>query len=244
MDQETLFREQLASLVKTARRQGMYVSKEQVAEQFPDLAGAEEKLAYIYDYLKGVHIAVGEASGEDAVLTEEEKDFFGQYLESIAQNATVTEEEKKAILLSATAGSEDAKKRLIEIYLPNVAELAKLYTGQGVYIEDLIGEGNVALMMAVDMLECNDDAKEADAFVANLIMDAMEQLIDGTHEAEETDQKVLDMVNQIALAAKELAEEYRRKVSVSELASEGKFTEDEIREALRVTANSIEDIEA
>ena len=58
------------------------------------------------------------------------------------------------------AGDADAKHRMIEIFLPQVAEIAKLYAGQGVFLEDLIGEGNVALTMAAEMLaDCAQNAK-------------------------------------------------------------------------------------
>lgn len=243
MDQETLFRQNLAELVKVARRQGMYVSKEQVAQAFPEIASDETKLAFVYEYLQKSHISVGEQSGDEAELSDEDRDFLGEYLTQIAECAEVSEEEKKEIILSATAGSEDAKKRLLEIYLPDVAEIAKIYTGQGVYLEDLIGEGNIALMMAVDMLECNEDVAEVDGFVAGLVMSAMEQLIEANEKEQEADRKVLDMVNDIAKAAKELADEFRRKVTVAELVQEGKFSEEDIREAIRVTAGKIEDIE-
>lgn len=244
MEQEALFRKQLNELVKTAKRQGMYVSTEQVMQAFPELAGQEQKLAFVYEYLNNVKISVGEKTAFEAELSEEDRDYLGQYLESIAKSGCVSEEEKYEILLSATAGSEEAKSRLLEICLPDVAQIAKLYTGQGVYIEDLIGEGNVALMMAIDMLECNDEAKEADGFIANIIMSAMEALVEEEQEADGADQKLLEMVNGVAMAAKELAGEFRRKVTVKELAGEGDYSEEEIREALRVTANKIEDIEA
>lgn len=57
------------------------------------------------------------------------------------------------------------KHRLIEIFLPQVAEIAKLYAGQGVFLEDLIGEGNVALTMAAEMLDCAQNAKEAEGTI-------------------------------------------------------------------------------
>ena len=71
----------------------------------------------------------------------------------------------------------DAKKRLIEIYLPQVIEISKLYTGQGVYIEDLVGEGNLALAQGVTMLGCLEHAKEAEGMLMKMVMDAMEELI-------------------------------------------------------------------
>ena len=75
------------------------------------------------------------------------------------------------------AGETDAKKRLIEIYLPQVIEISKLYTGQGVYIEDLVGEGNLALAQGVTMLGCLEHAKEAEGMLMKMVMDAMEELI-------------------------------------------------------------------
>ena len=50
------------------------------------------------------------------------------------------------------AGETDAQQRLIEIHLADVAEIAKLYAGQGVLLEDLVGEGNLALSFGVTML--------------------------------------------------------------------------------------------
>ena len=79
------------------------------------------------------------------------------------------------IILSAMAESEEAQARLLEIYLPDVAEIAKLYAGQGAYIEDLIGEGNVALTLVVGMLGCLETPEEADGFIGKFIMDAMEK---------------------------------------------------------------------
>ena len=75
------------------------------------------------------------------------------------------------------AGDADAKHRMIEIFLPQVAEIAKLYAGQGVFLEDLIGEGNVALTMAAEMLDCAQNAKEAEGTIASMIMEAMENYI-------------------------------------------------------------------
>ena len=75
------------------------------------------------------------------------------------------------------AGETDAQKRLVEIYLPQVIEISKLYTGQGVYIEDLVGEGNLALAQGVTMLGCLEHAREAEGMLMKMVMDAMEELI-------------------------------------------------------------------
>ena len=62
--------------------------------------------------------------------------------------------------MSALAEDRDAQAKLVEIYLPQVVELSKLYAGQGALVEDLIGEGNVAVAAAVTMLACVESIEE------------------------------------------------------------------------------------
>ena len=79
----------------------------------------------------------------------------------------MTDGVKEAVLLSAMAGDADAKHRMMKMFLPQVAEI-KAYAGQGVFLEDLIGEGNVALTMAAEMLDCAQNAKEAEGTIASM----------------------------------------------------------------------------
>ena len=107
--------------------------------------------------------------------------------------ADVTDGVKEAVLLSAMAGDADAKHRMIEIFLPQVAEIAKLYAGQGVFLEDLIGEGNVALTMAAEMLDCAQNAKEAEGTIASMIMEAMENYISENASEKKTGEMLAEM---------------------------------------------------
>ena len=131
----------------------------------------------------------------------------------------------------------------MHLFLPQVVELSKLYTGQGVYVEDLIGEGNVALAMAMEMFDCIEKPDEMEGFLSKMVMDAMEQSIEVEMSESQQDQEIVEKVNKIAKAAKELAEDLRRPVSVSELAKEAEFTEEEIKEVLSVTGNKIQNID-
>ena len=142
----------------------------------------------------------------------------------------MTDGVKEAVLLSAMAGDADAKHRMIEIFLPQVAEIAKLYAGQGVFLEDLIGEGNVALTMAAEMLDCAQNAKEAEGTIASMIMEAMENYIS-------------ENANDILEKAEELSKELGHKVTVEELSEETGISEEKIRDAARITADHIEFLE-
>ena len=127
------------------------------------------------------------------------------------------------------------KDRVIESYLWDVVETAKLYTGSGVTIEDLIGEGNVALAVIVEELDKRSSAKELDAFITDCIMSAMEELLyDDNSEANKSNTWA-ENANEVLEKAKELAQTLGRNVSVRELCEFGDFDEDFIKEVLQIT---------
>lgn len=177
MNKEILFVQKLGEIRELAKEQGNYVTKEQIADAFAELNFQEEQFQMVYDYLTKHKIGIDEPVDLDEYLSEDEVDYLKMYEEELAAMESVTAGQREAILLSAMAGETDAQKRLIEIYLPQVIEISKLYTGQGVYIEDLVGEGNLALAQGVTMLGCLEHAKEAEGMLMKMVMDAMEELI-------------------------------------------------------------------
>ena len=119
-------------------------------------------------------------------------------------------------------------------------DIAKLYSGQGVLLEDLIGEGNVALATGVEMLGCLEDPEEVDGMLGKMIMDAMEDYINENTEAKKIDLQIADKVNAISDQAKELAEALNRKITAEELAEETGMDIEEIKEAVKLSGNKIE----
>ena len=146
-------------------------------------------------------------------------------------------------MMSALTQDITACNKLVEIFLPQVVEIAKLYAGQGALVEDLIGEGNVALASAVTMLDCVESIDEVEGFLGKMIMDAMQDYIGEDSDNRGLDEKVLEKVNLINDKAKEMADELLRKVTIAELAKEMEIEEDEIKEAIRLSANHMEYIE-
>lgn len=252
MDREILFAKTLEKVKKQGRLQGNRISKEQVREAFEELALEEAQLALVYDYLEKHHIGVDretfsevspEASGYEENLTEQEADYLQEYLASLQAMPVLLGGEEEAAFLSAMAGEIAAQKRLIEVFLPKVPEMAKIYAGQGVYLEDLIGQGNMALSEGVSMLGAAENAKDAAGMLAWIIMDAMEKLIEEGRENRNADRELEDKVNHIAGQAKQLAEDLRRKVTIKELAEETGMPEVEIRDVYRISGYVIEDLE-
>ena len=125
-----------------------------------------------------------------------------------------------------------------------MVDIAKLYAGQGALLEDLIGEGNVALAMAVEMLETAGNASEAEGLIGSMIMEAMENHISENVQQKETGQKIADKVNQVADQARELAESLGRKVTLAELADETGMSLFDLKEAVDLSGDAIEDIDS
>lgn len=243
MNKELLFAQTLENVKTLAKEQGNCISEEQVRDAFAPLDMSNEQLQMVFEYLVKHKVGINEPVNVDDYLTDEERNYLQDYLDEIAQLPTYTDGEKEAIALSAMAGDLDAQGKLTEIYLPDVVEIAKLYAGQGVFLEDLIGEGNVALAVGVTMLGCLEKPAEVQGMLGKMMMDAMEEYIVENSESEKADRKIADKVNKVMEAAKELAETLRRKVTVEELVAESKMSEKSIREAIRFSGNKIEYIE-
>ena len=242
-NQEILFAKTLERVRKQAKEQGGFIEKEQVEAAFGELKLSQEQLELVFDYLKKHKIGIGAPVDLDEYLSEEEVDYLEEYKKELALLPVVTSGQKEAITFSAMAGEKDAQNALINIYLPQVVEVAKLYTGQGVYLEDLIGEGNVALAMGVTMLGCLEHANEAEGMLIKMVMDAMEESISESVAEADKDKKIVDKVNKVAKKAKELSEELHRKVTVEELAAETGMSFKAIYDALRFSGDSIDEIE-
>lgn len=243
MNKEVLFARTLEQVRSLAKEQGNCVSEEQVQEAFAELELDNDQLQMVFDYLVKHKVGIGQPVNPDDYLTDEERDYLQDYLDEIAQLPTYSAGEKEAYTLSAMAGDVSAQNRLIEMHLNDVVEIAKLYAGQGVFLEDLIGEGNVALSFGVGMLGSLEHAEEAEGMLGKLIMDAMEDYIAEHASNEKADMRVVEKVNKVADKARELAEDLQRKVTVAELAQETGMSEKYILEAMKMSGFQIEEIE-
>ena len=243
MDKELQFSKTLQKVKDLAKLSGNTISKEEVDEAFRELEFGEEQMKLVYEYLEKANIGIDKEVDTDALLTTEDQGYLQFYLEELQELPTVSEGEKEATILSAMAGDDVAQAKLIQILLPQVIDMAKLYAGQGVLLEDLIGEGNVALTIGVTMLGCFENAKEAQGAIAKMIMDAMEELIVSYVAEDEVDQKIAERVNNISDKAKELAEALGRKVTKEELAEEAEIDVEDIAEAVRLSGGQIEYLE-
>ena len=243
MNKELVFAQTLENVRKLAKEQGNCVSEEQVRDAFSELELDDNQLQMVFDYLIKHKVGIGQPVDPDDFLSDKEKDYLKDYLDEIEALPVHSSGEIMAFTISAMAGESDAQNKLVEAHLKDVTEIAKLYAGQGVYLEDLIGEGNVALAMGCTMLGSLERPEEAEGMLGKMIMDAMEDYISEHLAEEKKDKKVADKVNKVLEQAKNLSEELQRKVTVEELSNETGMSQKSIEEAIKMSGNKIEYIE-
>lgn len=241
MNEREEFLKKIAELKDLAYLQGGFIRENQISELFPDLL--KQQRLVLDDYFKTNHIGIGAPLDAKEYLSGEDNGYLHYYLEELEQMDDVDDAKKRVIIMDALQGDAFAKKELIACYLKNVVDIAKLYTGQGVLLEDLIGEGNVALALAMDMLECVEEIADVEPLLIRYVMNAMEELISNEAEESKKEDKALDITQKVTDKAREMMEELYRKVTVDELAAESGISRKRILEALRISKECLEYIE-
>ena len=243
-NKEKEFAETLKHVTRTARENKNVISREEVIEAFADLELDDAQMAMVFDYLEKHKVGIDAPAVIEDDLTEEETNYLDEYLQELKELPVLSDGEKRAVSMAAIAGDKEAQQKLISNYLPLVVDVARMYTEQGVYLEDLIGEGNVALTKGVTMLEAVGEPEEVEGFLYKLMLDAMEAIIQDNLAEDAGMQKVLKLVQEVADKAKELSEDLRRKVTVEELMEETGWDEDKIRTAIKFSGDNIEDLDS
>lgn len=235
------FTNSLTALKDYAALSGGFVTKKDIEETFPSLS--DEQFSLIEEYLKNNRIGIDEPIDSDEFLSSDDNKYLNIYMEDINGLDDISEDMKRVLAMNVLAGDEVSKEKLINGYLRNVVDIAKLYAGQGAPMADLIGEGNVALAIAVDMLDCVDSPEDADALIVKNIMNAMEEFVGIESAEKDSEKKALALVIKVTDKAKELNEELLRKVTVEELMTESKLSRNKILEAIRISKGCLEFIE-
>lgn len=243
MSEQSEFIKRIDELTELAAEQDNVIFEDQLSEIFPEIEGDESKKKILLDFLKEKKIGLNEKVDMNDYMTDEEKNYLDFYIEDLKGMGELSQGEREAYRIRAIGGEAAAKQLVLNDYLMNVIDIAKLYAGQGVLIEDLIGEANIALVMNLDNIEALDKPDEVDGFFGKIVMDSMQDLIAARLDELEADDKLVKKVNKVSDAAKDLSTLLGRKVTVEELAKESGMTEAAIRKAMKLTANKIEEIE-
>ncbi|MCR5777476.1 MAG: hypothetical protein K6G84_08695 [Lachnospiraceae bacterium] len=238
------YKEVLNAAVRHAHEHHNYITEEKYQEFFAHLELDDDQDKLTRNYFTELKINFGEWDGtesDDLPFDEEDGSYLKFYLEELDELPQYSDEEKQKIAKAAVEDDDaEAKKKLINMHLKDVVDMAKLYVYHGMSLEDLVGEGNIGLMMAVDLLGTLDSVDELDGFIGKTVMDAMDAAIERDGVDKNGIDAILERITGIGEAAKELSEELRHDITPEDLAKETDFTIEEIDEAMRLTGNAIE----
>ena len=207
---QVLFLKMLREVTQRAQQNGNCITEAELEEAFSDLELDDAQKQQVREYLNKNGIGIGEALPIEEVLSEEEMNHLHEYEEMIRAIRLPSDNIMDAIKLSAMAGEVSSQKQLVEYSLGKVVDIARLYAGQGVFMEDLIGAGNEALLVASAQLAPLEKPDEVDGYLGRRIMDAMEDLIAQNLDEKAAEKAVEERVNLVADRAAELAKELKK----------------------------------
>lgn len=237
------FLSMLGEIVEIAKTQGGSLSQEEIQEYFKGIELSKEHLDAIYAYLSENKITVKGFLYTPAQeeTGEEEKDsvYLAMYLEDLERIAPEEPGEAERLYLALRSGEEAARARLTEVWFSKVVELARGYQNQGVFIEDLIQEGNIGLLSGLEALLKQQELLDAEEYLKESVCQYMENLIDDAMGKEDLENTVLAKTNLISEAAKKLAEDMGRVATLEELADYTKIPVEEIDDILNLSKDAV-----
>lgn len=237
MNDKAKFLDKLNGLRVMAKEQSSQIGVDEVKAYFSEDALTEEQMELVFDYLlaqkiivKG-YVKLGAESEAQVELTEEEKAYLREYEMDLRSVKDAKEGEIEKLVGQILQGDEFAKGRLTEIYLKEVIEIAKKMYHPEVFLGDLIQEGNLGLVIGMEMLVNTESAHEV---LTTQIKQSIQALLEEYTEVSKRDKKMVEKVNQLDESIKALTEELGRKVSIDELAVYMGMEIEEIEDILKL----------
>ncbi|MCI9485591.1 MAG: hypothetical protein HFI64_01215 [Lachnospiraceae bacterium] len=181
----------------------------------------------------------GGASSEKR-LTGEDTKCYRMYLEEIRAIEEISEWELPGLLTAVKLGNRAARNRLAEGHLGRVVELAKEYAGKGVHMADLVQEGNMALLMAMEDFEGGDFG----VYITREICSAMDAALAEQTGERDTGSYLAAQANAIMEATEELVKELGREATLSEVAQRMNLSEDMTRDIMKISMDALAVVEA
>lgn len=238
MKDQNEFMRQMLDLVEYARTNENRITKEQVDDFCQDLDLKKTQLKLVYEFLEEHHIEIEGVSTKESFSAKEGKDpslstadsrYLSLYRKELQELQQYSEEEKQNLYERLLAGEGEVSRLVVESHLQRVVTLAAKYKNRGVPLEDLIQEGNLSLLMAVEELCGNSDVLDVKKELDRQIRSRMIEMADEQLASKGMENTIVAKTNLIHEATKILAEEWGRLATLSELADYTKMTEDEIR---------------
>lgn len=204
-----------------------------------------EQNAEIYEYLEnnGVVIVEDDTVGDiNSAFTVDNlivvDDPVKLYLTEIGKIPLLTPDEEKDIAERAMHGDKDAKCRLCEANLRLVVSIAKRHLGRGLFLLDLIQEGNMGLLRAVEKFDYTKGYKFS-TYATWWIRQSISRAIADQSRTIRVPVHMVETINRQARAQRELEQQLGRQATVKELADYLNTTVEKVEEIMKISQDPI-----
>ena len=180
----------------------------------------------------------GEEDAPVAVKAEATQDPLKLYVRAIGDGPLLTPAEERALARRKDEGDEEAKKKLIESNLRLVMSITRNYTKAGVPLLDLIQEGNLGLIRAVEKFDYKLGFKLS-TYATWWIRQAVTRALADQGRTIRLPVHVADQVRRLMRARRQLAQKFNREPTMAELAKESGFPEKRVQELLDLVEDPV-----
>ncbi len=248
------FEERKADLIKKGKEKGS-ITFEELAASLKGLDVDNDSLDELYNALIESNIEVvseddqngngGVKSDEPIILNDTEitkdvniNDPVRMYLKEIGKIPLLSAEEELALSVRVANEEEEAKNRLAESNLRLVVSIAKRYVGRGLLFLDLIQEGNIGLMKAVDKFDY-DKGYKFSTYATWWIRQAITRALADQARTIRVPVHMVETINKMARIQRQLTLELNREPSEEEIAKKMGITVEKVREVIKISQDPV-----
>ena len=262
------FSEKLVELLELAKKKKNVLEYQEINDFFKDQPLGVEQMEKVFDFLEASGVDVLRISGNDEELIldvdddadiekmddEEEieldkidlsvpegvsiEDPVRMYLKEIGKVPLLSAEEEIELAKRMENGDEAAKKRLAEANLRLVVSIAKRYVGRGMLFLDLIQEGNLGLIKAVEKFDYRKGYKFS-TYATWWIRQAITRAIADQARTIRIPVHMVETINKLIRVSRQLLQELGREPTPEEIAKEMDMSVERVREILKISQEPV-----
>ena len=263
MDENTRakYEEKIKTLLAMAKKKKNVLEYQEISDHFADLHLEEEQMDEILDALEKSGIDVLRITDDDDIPDEELllsdvdevdmenldlsipdgisiEDPVRMYLKEIGKVPLLSAEEEIELAKRMENGDQEAKKRLAEANLRLVVSIAKRYVGRGMLFLDLIQEGNLGLIKAVEKFDYRKGYKFS-TYATWWIRQAITRAIADQARTIRIPVHMVETINKLIRVSRQLLQELGREPTPEEIAEEMKMPVERVREILKISQEPV-----
>lgn len=256
-NQADKFKDMKQVLITRGKKRGILTYKE-IADSLQEIELTPEAIEVFYEQLSGLGIEIVDELDDEPVqeVEDEEKDSADEesdlslpdgvsvtdpvrmYLKEIGRVPLLTADEEVELAMAMEAGSELAKRSLVEANLRLVVSIAKRYVGRGMSFLDLIQEGNLGLMRAVDKFDYHRGYKFS-TYATWWIRQAITRAIADQARTIRIPVHMVETINKLIRISRQLVQELGREPLAEEIAELMDMTPEKVREILKISQDPV-----